>query len=349
VTLVLRYAARSDRGLVRTNNEDSVYAGARLLALADGMGGHAAGEVASQLVIAALAHLDDDEPGGDLLSKLEAAVHAGNSAIAAQVEIEPDLEGMGTTLTAILFAGNRLGLVHIGDSRGYLLRDGELTQITKDDTFVQTLVDEGRITAEEAHSHPQRSLIMRALTGHEIEPTLTMREARAGDRYLLCSDGLSDPVSDETILEALQIPDVAESAYRLIELALRGGGPDNVTVVVADVVDYDYGQTQPILAGAVSGEDDHYVTLPNTSAGRASAINPRKEVAKRLPPHADTASRSRWSRRRMMLVIAVVVLVMLAGLAIGRWIITSNYYVAEYDGTVSMIRGSPPTRLGISL
>ena len=205
--------------------------------------------------------------------KLDAAVRAGNAAIAAQVEMEPELEGMGTTLTAILFAGNRIGLVHIGDSRGYLLRDGELTQITKDDTFVQTLVDEGRITREEAHSHPQRSLIMRALTGHEVEPTLTMREARAGDRYLLCSDGLSDPVSDETILEALQIPDVAESAYRLIELALRGGGPDNVTVVVADVVDYDYGQTQPILAGAVSGEEDQ-LTLPNTSAGRASAIWP---------------------------------------------------------------------------
>src|SRR5439155_18444439 len=168
---------------------------------------------------------------------------------------------------AILFDGNRIGLVHIGDSRGYLLRDGELTQITKDDTFVQALVDEGRITREEAHSHPQRSLIMRALTGHEVEPTLTMREARAGDRYLLCSDGLSDPVSDETIAEALQIPDVAESAYRLIELALRGGGPDNVTVVVADVVDDEFGQTQPILAGAVSGDDDQ-LAPPNTAAGR---------------------------------------------------------------------------------
>ena len=349
MSLVLRYAARSDRGLVRANNEDSVYAGARLLALADGMGGHAAGEVASQLVIAALAHLDDDEPGGDLLGKLESAVRSGNAAIADHVQMEPDLEGMGTTLTAILFAGNQIGLVHIGDSRGYLLRDGELTQITKDDTFVQTLVDEGRITAEEAHSHPQRSLIMRALTGHEVEPTLTMREARAGDRYLLCSDGLSDPVSDETILEALQIPDVAESAYRLIELALRGGGPDNVTVVVADVVDYDYGQTQPILAGAVSGEDDENVTLPNTAAGRASAINPRKEVAKRTPPQVDTATRPRWSRRRMAIVIAVVVLVVLAGLAIGRWIITNNYYVAEYGGKVSIVRGIQGSLLGISL
>src|SRR5262249_5419591 len=315
--------------------------------LADGMGGHAAGEVASQLVIAALAHLDDDEPGGDLLAKLDAAVHAGNSAIAAQVEMEPELEGMGTTLTAILFDGNRLGLVHIGDSRGYLFRDGELAQITKDDTFVQTLVDEGRITREEAHSHPQRSLIMRALTGHEVEPTLTMREARAGDRYLLCSDGLSDPVSDETILEALQIPDVAESAYRLIELALRGGGPDNVTVVVADVVDYDYGQTQPILAGAVSGEEDQ-LTLPNTSAGRASAISPRKEAAKRIAPQEETAKRPRWSRR-MFIFVTLVVLLGLAGLAVVRAIIRSNYYVAEYNGMVSVVRGIQGSLLGMSL
>ena len=349
MTLVLRYAARSDRGLVRANNEDSVYAGARLLALADGMGGHAAGEVASQLVIAALAHLDDDEPGGDLLGKLDSAVREGNSAIAAHVEADPELEGMGTTLTAILFAGNRLGLVHIGDSRGYLMRDGELNQITKDDTFVQTLVDEGRITAEEAHSHPQRSLIMRALTGHEVEPTLIMREARAGDRYLLCSDGLSDPVSHETILEALQIQDVAESADRLIELALRGGGPDNVTVVVADVVDYDYGQTQPILAGAVSGDDDQ-VAPPNTSAGRASAFNPKRNVAKRVVPQPEELPRRPpRSRRRMIIAAVLLVLVVLSGLAIGREIVRSNYYVSEHAGTVSIMRGVQGSFLGIAL
>ena len=348
MTLVLRYAARSDRGLVRANNEDSVYAGARLLALADGMGGHAAGEVASQLVIAALAHLDDDEPGGDLLSKLDTAVREGNSAIAAQVEADPELEGMGTTLTAILFAGNRLGLVHIGDSRGYLLRDGELTQITKDDTFVQTLVDEGRITLEEAHSHPQRSLIMRALTGHEVEPTLIMREARAGDRYLLCSDGLSDPVSHDTILEALQIADTAESADRLIELALRGGGPDNVTVVVADVVDYDYGQTQPILAGAVSGDDDQ-TAPPNTAAGRASAFNPRRNVAKRVEPPPEEPVRAPRSRRRMFIAAAVLILVVVAGLVVGREIVRSNYYVAAHDGTVSIMRGVPGSILGVAM
>lgn len=347
MTLVLRYAARSDRGLVRANNEDSVYAGARLLALADGMGGHAAGEVASQLVIAALAHLDDDEPGGDLLSKLDAAVREGNSAIAAHVEADPELEGMGTTLTAILFAGNRLGLVHIGDSRGYLLRDGELTQITKDDTFVQTLVDEGRITAEEAHSHPQRSLIMRALTGHEVEPTLIMREARAGDRYLLCSDGLSDPVSHDTILEALQIPDVSESADRLIELALRGGGPDNVTVVVADVVDYDYGQTQPILAGAVSGDDDQ--PPPNTAAGRASAFNPKRNEAKRVLPEPEEPPRPPKSRRRMYIAAVLLVLVVLAGLAVGREIIRNNFYVTAHEDTVSIMRGIPGSILGYPL
>ncbi len=350
MTLVLRYAARSDVGLVRSNNEDSVYAGARLLALADGMGGHAAGEVASQLVIAALAHLDDDEPGGDLLAKLDEAIRSGNSAIAAQVEMEPDLEGMGTTLTAILFAGNRLGLAHIGDSRGYLLRDGELTQITKDDTFVQTLVDEGRITREEAHSHPQRSLIMRALTGHEVEPTLTMREVHTGDRYLLCSDGLSDPVSDETILDALQIPDVTDSADRLIELALRGGGPDNVTVVVADVVDYDYGPTQPIIAGAVSGEDDQLtLTRPNTAAGRASAIRPRKNAVKRVLPQVDTFTPPRRSRRRIAIGAALIVLLVLAALAIGRTIIRNYYYVAEYGGAVSIMQGIQVSILGVPL
>jgi protein phosphatase len=302
------------------------------------------------LVVAALAHLDDDEPGGDLLAKLDTAIRSGNSAIAAQVEMEPDLEGMGTTLTAILFAGNRLGLAHIGDSRGYLLRDGELTQITKDDTFVQTLVDEGRITREEAHSHPQRSLIMRALTGHEVEPTLTMREVHTGDRYLLCSDGLSDPVSDETILDALQIPDVTDSADRLIELALRGGGPDNVTVVVADVVDYDYGPTQPIIAGAVSGEDDQLtLTRPNTAAGRASAISPRKNVVKRVLPQVDTFTPPRRSRRRIAIGAALIVLLVLATLAIGRTIVRNYYYVADYGGAVSIMQGIQVSILGVPL
>ncbi|MBU3060116.1 protein phosphatase 2C domain-containing protein [Nocardia sp. NEAU-G5] len=348
MTLVLRYAARSDRGLVRGNNEDSVYAGARLLALADGMGGHAAGEVASQLMIAALAHLDDDEPGDDLLGKLDRAVHSGNAAIADQVEEEPELDGMGTTLTAILFAGKKLGLAHIGDSRAYMFRDDVLTQITRDDTFVQSLVDEGRITAEQAHTHPQRSLIMRALTGNEIDPTLTMREARAGDRYLLCSDGLSDVVSDETIANTLREGNTDESADRLIELALRSGGPDNVTVVVADVIDLDYGQSHPIVAGAASGEDED-TPPPNTAAGRAAAMRPPRAAPRRPsvapePPEPRKSHKLRWILLTLALIAAVVV-----GLVVGYKMIRNNYYVGADNGNVVIVRGLPGSVLGYSI
>ncbi|MGV9413426.1 PP2C family protein-serine/threonine phosphatase [Nocardia sp. NPDC003693] len=348
MTLVLRYAARSDRGLVRANNEDSVYAGARLLALADGMGGHAAGEVASQLMIAALAHLDDDEPGDDLLGKLDRAVREGNAAIADQVEEEPELDGMGTTLTTILFAGRKLGLAHIGDSRAYMLRNGELTQITRDDTFVQSLVDEGRITPEQAHTHPQRSLIMRALTGNEIEPTLVVREARAGDRYLLCSDGLSDVVSDETIANTLREGSTDESADRLIELALRSGGPDNVTVVVADVIDLDYGQSHPIVAGAASGQDED-TPPPNTAAGRAAAMRPpraapRRAVAQPEPDPPKKSHKLRWVALSLALLVAVG-----AGLTVGYNMIRGNYYVGADGDRVVIHRGLPGSVLGYSI
>ena len=348
MTLVLRYTARSDRGLVRGNNEDSVYAGARLLALADGMGGHAAGEVASQLMIAALAHLDDDEPGEDILGKLDHATHSGNAAIADHVEAEPELDGMGTTLTAILFAGRKLGLVHIGDSRAYLLRDGELAQITRDDTFVQSLVDEGRITAEQAHTHPQRSLIMRALTGNEIVPTLIMREARAGDRYLLCSDGLSDVVSDETIGNTMREGNTDECADRLIELALRSGGPDNVTVVVADVIDLDYGQSHPILAGAASTEEEEDSPPPNTAAGRAAAMRPPRAQPRRAaaaPPPPETKSHKlRWLLLSLALIAAVAI-----GLVVGYKMIRSNYYEGADNDKVVVMRGLPGSILGYSI
>uniref|UniRef100_UPI001EE49DD7 PP2C family protein-serine/threonine phosphatase n=1 Tax=Gordonia sp. 'Campus' TaxID=2915824 RepID=UPI001EE49DD7 len=348
MTLVLRYIARSDRGLVRSNNEDSFYAGPRLLALADGMGGHAAGEVASQLVIRALSSLDDDEPGGDLLSQLDRATRAGNEAISAQVHESPELDGMGTTLTAILFAGSRIGLCHIGDSRGYMYRDGVLTQITRDDTFVQTLVDEGRITAEQAHTHPQRSLIMRALTGTEVEPTLTMREARAGDRYMLCSDGLSDVVSEETLAETMgSIADPKECADRLIELALRGGGPDNVTVVLADVVDTEYGDSRPIVGGAAGGGNEEiYTPDPATAAGRAAALRPPPAEPQRPTVLTDeqpaSKQKSKWRRWIVAGVALTVVAALVAGIFVVRAIVRSNYYVAADDsGDVLVYQGSP--------
>lgn len=350
MTLVLRYAARSDRGLVRSNNEDSVYAGARLLALADGMGGHAAGEVASQLMIAALAHLDDDEPGEDLLGKLEAATREGNDTIADHVEEDPELDGMGTTLTAILFSGNKLGLVHIGDSRAYLLRDDSLAQITRDDTFVQSLVDEGRITAEQAHTHPQRSLIMRALTGNEIEPTLTVREARAGDRYLLCSDGLSDVVSDETIENTMREGSQDECADRLIELALRSGGPDNVTVVVADVIDLDYGQSHPIVAGAASADDEEDTPPPNTAAGRAAAMRPPRATPKRVVPQAEEPPTKKKRHRMWWAALALGLIVVVAVAAfVGRALVRNNYYVGADGERVTVLRGVPGSVLGYSL
>ncbi|XVV03881.1 PP2C family protein-serine/threonine phosphatase [Actinosynnema sp. CA-248983] len=349
MTLVLRYAARSDRGLVRSNNQDSVYAGPRLLALADGMGGHAAGEVASKVVIAALAPLDDDEPGDDLLGQLRDAVIAGNGAISELVQSDPDLDGMGTTLTAVLFAGTRLGMVHIGDSRAYMMRNGSFTQITHDDTFVQSLIDEGRITEEEAATHPQRSLLLRALTGHEVEPRLMVREARPGDRYLLCSDGLSGVVSMETLEEAIRIPDPQACADRMIELALKGGGPDNVTVVVADVVDIDFGEDAPIVGGA-AGDGSEDPPPPDSPASRASSITGPRPIPQRIEPPQPPPQRSRGGKvKAVLLVVFVLLLLVAAGLGT-RWYVLRQYYVgAAPDGQVSIFRGVTGSVFGIDL
>jgi protein phosphatase len=327
-----------------------VYAGPRLLALADGMGGHAAGEVASKVVIASLAPLDDDEPRDDLLAQLREAVANGNAAIAELVSQDPDLDGMGTTLTAVLFAGTRLGLVHVGDSRAYLLRGGQFAQITRDDSFVNELLEQGRITPEEAAVHPQRSLLLKALTGHEVEPSLTVREARAGDRYLICSDGLSGMVSDETLAEAVQIPDPQQCADRMIELALKGGGTDNVTVIIADVVDVDFGEDAPIVGGA-AGDGSDELHQGDSPAARARALTqPPPQQRPDLPqpredPKAKRRKRFRW------LAGALVVLVVLAAAAIAtRYFVLSQYYVGEgADGEVVIYRGVPGSILGIDL
>jgi protein phosphatase len=283
MSLSLRFAAGSHKGMIREGNEDSGYAGPRLLAIADGMGGAAAGEVASSEAISTIVSLDDDVPGSDLLTSLGTAVQRANDQLRMMVEEDPQLEGMGTTLTALLWTGQRLGLVHVGDSRAYLLRDGVLTQITQDHTWVQRLVDEGRITEEEATTHPQRSLLMRALgSGDHVEPDLSIREVRAGDRYLICSDGLSAVVSHQTIEDTLaSYQGPQETVQELIQLALRGGGPDNITVIVADVLDLDTGDTlagqlsdTPVVVGAVA-ENQHQLSdngIMQTPAGRASGL-----------------------------------------------------------------------------
>jgi PPM family protein phosphatase len=348
MTLVLRYAARSDRGLVRQNNQDAVYAGPRLLALADGMGGHAAGEVAAKVVIAAFAPLDDDEPGNDLLDQLHEATLAGNAAISELVREDPEREGMGTTLTAVLFAGNKIGLVHVGDSRAYLMRDGALSQITHDDTFVQSLIDEGRISEDEASHHPQRSLLLKALTGHEVEPSLTVREARAGDRYLLCSDGLSGVVSTETLAEGLTISSPQVCADRLIELALKGGGPDNITCIVADVVDVEYGEDAPIIAGAAGdGVED---PQPDSAAARAATTTLPRPEPKRIEPAAPDPELRRRKQRHTLIGLVVVVVLLGAVTAIGSILVLRQYYVgATSSGEVVVFQGVRGQIFGLPL
>lgn len=238
MTLKLRYAAVSDTGLVRSANQDSVHAGPRLLAVADGMGGMAAGDLASRIVIDVIAGLDIEIADDGLIAALRDALDESNSRIRAAVAEDPSREGMGTTLTAVLFTGTALVLGHVGDSRAYLLRDGEMRQMTRDDTFVQMLVDEGVITPEEAGVHPRRAVVTQAIQGGEATPSFTYMRPVAGDRWMLCSDGLSNVVSGETISETLgAYPEPHDCAQRLVDLALRAGAPDNVTVIVADVTD----------------------------------------------------------------------------------------------------------------
>mgnify|MGYP001231011092 FL=1 len=315
MTIGIRYAARSDVGMLREGNEDSAYAGAHLLAVADGMGGHVGGEIASAAAIGELRKLDTDLPASELLGALEHTVKAANDKLHRIVESDPALQGMGTTLTAMLWSGTQVALVHIGDSRAYLLRDGSLFQITHDHTLVQSLVDEGRISPDEAASHPQRSLLLRALDGRgEVDPDLSLREAKVGDRYLLCSDGLSGVVTAETIFQVLsEYQDPEQAVHQLIDLANRGGGPDNITCVVADVIELPPGAPPPnqspqAVGAAANVQHSELAELAggsppppappssDTPAGRAAQLRdtrpqPPVAVEEMPPPQAAPAPR----------------------------------------------------------
>ncbi|MEV0633896.1 MerR family transcriptional regulator [Streptomyces sp. NPDC050619] len=245
--LELRYFAHSDRGRTRPENQDTAYAGTRLLAVADGFG--PAGAPASSAAVEALRFLDTQEvPAGNVLNLLEDAVRGATEAVR---DIAGSADDVGTTLTALLWTGSRLALVHIGDSRAYLLRDGALFRITHDHTLVQSMIDEGRLTPEEATAHPQRAMLLKALpTSAPTPPDLQLNDVQAGDRYLLCSDGLSSVVPDDRIraqLTSAPAPDAA--VHALIYAANDAGGPDNVSCVVADVVEADV--TDVVEAAAV--------------------------------------------------------------------------------------------------
>ncbi|MEN3308068.1 MAG: family protein phosphatase [Micromonosporaceae bacterium] len=351
MTLTLRYAARSDRGLIRDGNQDSVYAGPRLLAVADGMGGMAAGDVASNIVIAAMAPLDEDVPGDALLDALRSAVDTANQQLRDAVDANPAMEGMGTTLTAMLFSGSKFGTVHVGDSRAYLLRDGEFVQVTKDDTYVQMLVDEGRISPEEASSHPQRSLLTRALDGRDIDPEYAIRPAVTGDRYLLCSDGLTAVVSPETIGETMrEYVDPAQCVERLVQLALRGGGPDNITVIVADVTDEDIVEQRPVVGGAAARDRGMSHSVDgSTPASRASALAPRSATPEPAVAE-DDPERPRRHPVRTTVLLVILLGILGGGLWYGWNVTQSQYYVgATPDGAVVVYQGIPGQIAGLHL
>lgn len=362
MTIALRYAARSDVGLVRSNNQDSAYAGPHLLVVADGMGGHAGGDIASSVAVAHLAPLDDEAHGpDDALQELATALNGAHEELLALAEENPALAGLGTTVTALLRSGNKLAMAHIGDSRAYLLREGELTQVTTDHSFVQHLVNTGKLTPEEAEHHPQRSVLLRVLGDFDMEivPDLSVREARAGDRWMLCSDGLSGVVSHDTMADALRdVDDAGACAEKLVDLALRGGAPDNITVVVGDVVEVDdlpdgaAPETTSHVVGAAAQDRNRPSRGGKGAAARAaehSAATRARNASTTPPPPTSFAeddivpTRSVWRR----VLLALVVVVVLAAVAVAGWLgyrwTQDQYYVAVDNGRIAVFRGIPQT------
>jgi protein phosphatase len=326
------------------------------------MGGHAAGEVASSVAIYALKDLDrNDVPIDHLLDALASAVAAANNELHERSVEDPRVEGMGTTLTALLWSGGTIAICHIGDSRAYLLRDGDFRQITRDHTLVQSLVDDGRITAAQAATHPQRSLVMRALqSGTEAEPDLSTFPATAGDRYMLCSDGLSDVVTEATLRETLmRYPDRDQAVTELIDLAIRGGGPDNITCIVADVVDE---VTEPtgqasMMVGAASNGDGRPQLRTDSPAARAHQLTQTGPTTRRTARHsartdvtyvgipeldlspdeedeAEGQTEARTRRRRWPIVttILVILVIVIVGGGFAAWRYTQGQYYVGTDG-----------------
>ncbi|MGA8248415.1 MAG: protein phosphatase 2C domain-containing protein, partial [Nocardioides sp.] len=241
MTFRLQYAAISDVGRVRKDNQDSGYAGPWLLTVCDGVGGAARGDLASSTAIGQLRRLDqppaEDDDEDHRLELVAGALHRASDRIGDLVDEEPALSGTSTTATVALFDGERLAMGHVGDSRAYLFRGQEISQLTSDHTFVQSLIDDGRITEEDARTHPHRNLILKALDGvHEVDPDLFTVQLAEHDRILLCSDGASGSLDNGRLADILATGSPDYAAVELVRASLEAGSTDNVTCIVADVV-----------------------------------------------------------------------------------------------------------------
>jgi protein phosphatase len=371
--LRLRYAAVSDVGRYRSENQDSGYASPHLLVVADGVGGAAYGDVASATAVQVLRRLDEEPESGQMLTALAGAVHRVQDRLAELVEEDPELDGTSTTITAALFDGHRLGVAHIGDSRAYLLRDGTITRLTTDHTFVQTLVDDGQITEAEARVHPHRNIILRAVDGvHAADPDLFHVEPREGDRLLVCSDGCTGALTDEQVAALLGAGTVDAAAVHLVESALDQGSTDNVTVITAELVLADTtddpesnaaASIGPMLVGAAAEQPRRGGMLSRSlrrhkradtadlDAVDADAPGPRGAAGPEDPEHlryAPRAPRRRAGLRRLVLVLVPLVLLALASGGAYAWS-QRQYYVSEDEDYVAIFRGVQMDLPGVTL
>ncbi|MCX6498453.1 MAG: protein phosphatase 2C domain-containing protein [Arthrobacter sp.] len=277
--LIMRYAARSDVGRVRSKNDDSAYVGRHLAVVADGMGGHAGGDVASAATVLDMLHLDrDDYEGGEADTVLADEIQTANSLLSELVHINPKLAGMGTTVTALLLAGGKLHFAHIGDSRAYRLRNGKFEQVSVDHTFVQRLIDEGRLRPEEAETHPHKNVLMRVLGDVDASPELDLDvlDVEPGERWLLCSDGLNYVAGHVVERSVRETKDLRECAETLVDLTLEAGAPDNVTVVMVDIAEQapDDVSTAAVEVVPVSAQAPAPATVSATVPAPAAVADP---------------------------------------------------------------------------
>jgi PPM family protein phosphatase len=334
----LVFAAATDVGRVRKNNEDSYLSTQPVAAVADGMGGHSAGEVASAIAIEELAALGSRGPWENetaATDDLKQAILRANRRIREMAAGDRKLNGMGTTLVALLEDGDMVHVANVGDSRGYLLRQGELSQVTVDHSLVQELVDDGRLSPEDAERHPQRSVITRALgIDPEVEFDLFTYKLQVGDRLLLCSDGLSDVVEPAQIRNVLlRVRNSQQAARKLVTVANEQGGPDNITVIVVDAVD-------EATAQAMEEGSDTTGALPVVDGDGAGGRSGRAARAK-------DRSVARHRRLQRFLLAGIVVLVVAALVVAGRSFLFSRYWGGFAGNMWAVFKDAPADVAGI--